>query len=136
MRISIFRKAHFNAAHRLYNANWSQEKNLEVFGKCCYPNFHGHNYELEVKVTGNIDPETGYVMNLKDLKDIIKNEIEDKFDHRNLNVDIPEFDHLIPSTENFCILIHDILRKHLKADFDLCVRLYETPRNYVEYPVL
>lgn len=134
MRISIFRKAHFNAAHRLYNPKWSDEKNWEIFGKCNNPNFHGHNYELEVKVTGEIDPETGYVMNLKDLKDIIKEEVEDRFDHKNLNLDIPEFANLMPSTENFCILIYDILKKKLDPKMDLLVRLYETPRNYVEYP--
>ena len=136
MRISIFRKAHFNAAHRLYNPKWSDEKNWEIFGKCNNPNYHGHNYELEVKVTGEIDPETGYVMNLKELKDIIKKEIEDKFDHKNLNLDIPEFKDLLPSTENFCIMIYDILKDKLDPKFDLLVRLYETPRNYVEYPAL
>ena len=134
MRISIFRKAHFNAAHRLFNPEWSDEKNWEIFGKCNNPNYHGHNYELEVKVTGDIDPETGYVMNLKELKDIIKKDIEDKFDHKNLNLDVPEFKNLLPSTENFCILIYDILKEKLDPKFDLSVRLYETPRNYVEYP--
>jgi len=134
MRISIFRKAHFNAAHRLHNSKWSDEKNEEVFGKCNNANYHGHNYELEVKVTGEINPETGYVMNLKELKDIIKKEIEDKFDHKNLNLDIPEFANMLTSTENFCILIYDILKSKLNKDFDLSVRLYETPRNYVEYP--
>jgi len=134
MRISIFRKAHFNAAHRLYNPNWSDEKNWKVFGKCNNHNFHGHNYELEVKVTGEIDPETGYVMNLKELKDIIKIEIEDKFDHKNLNLDIPEFQDIMTSTENFCILIYNILKGKLNPDFDLTIRLYETPRNFVEYP--
>ena len=135
MRISIFRKAHFNAAHRLYNPEWPDEKNWEIFGKCNNPNYHGHNYELEVKVTGEIDPETGYVMNLKELKDIIKVEIEDKFDHKNLNLDIPEFENLMTSTENFCILIYDILRERLDDKLDLVIRLYETPRNFVEYPV-
>ena len=134
MRISIFRKAHFNAAHRLHNPKWSKEKNDDVFGKCNNANYHGHNYELEVKVTGEINPETGYVMNLKELKDIIKNEVEDKFDHKNLNLDIPEFKEMMTSTENFCILIHGIIMSKLDADFDLSVRLYETPRNYVEYP--
>jgi 6-pyruvoyltetrahydropterin/6-carboxytetrahydropterin synthase len=134
MRISIFRKAHFNAAHRLHNSKWSDEKNEEVFGKCNNANYHGHNYELEVKVTGEINPETGYVMNLKELKDIIKKEIEDKFDHKNLNLDIPEFANMLTSTENFCILIYDILKSKLNKEFDLSVRLYETPRNYVEYP--
>ncbi|MEE9372591.1 MAG: 6-carboxytetrahydropterin synthase [Saprospiraceae bacterium] len=135
MRISIFRKAHFNAAHRLNNPEWTKEKNLEIFGKCNNPNYHGHNYDLEVKVSGEIDPETGYVMNLITLSDIIKNEIEEKFDHKNLNLDIPEFKTRIPSTENFCILIYDILKGKLDPQFDLQVRLYETPRNYVEFPV-
>jgi 6-pyruvoyltetrahydropterin/6-carboxytetrahydropterin synthase len=134
MKISIFRKAHFNAAHRLYNQKWSDEKNLEIFGKCSYPNFHGHNYELEVKLTGKINPETGYLMNLKDLKDIIEEQIEEKFDHKNLNIDVPEFENTIPSTENFAVLIYDILRRHIDKKIELQVRLYETPRNFVEYP--
>ncbi|MDG2450650.1 MAG: 6-carboxytetrahydropterin synthase [Saprospiraceae bacterium] len=134
MRISIFRKAHFNAAHRLYNPDWSDDKNWKVFGKCNNHNFHGHNYELEVKITGEIDPATGYVMNLKELKDIIKIEIENKFDHKNLNLDIPEFQDMMTSTENFCILIYNILKGKLNPDFDLTIRLYETPRNFVEYP--
>ena len=134
MRISIFRKANFNAAHKLHRPDWSKEKNWEVFGKCANPNFHGHNYDLEVKVTGEIDPETGYVMNLKELKDIIKAHIEDKFDHKNLNLDIPEFENVMTSTENLCILVYDILRAQINKDFDLKIRLYETPRNFVEYP--
>jgi 6-pyruvoyltetrahydropterin/6-carboxytetrahydropterin synthase len=134
MRISVFRKAHFNAAHRLFVPTWSEEKNLEVFGKCANPHFHGHNYDLEVKVTGEVDPETGILINLKDLKDIIRVEIEDKLDHRNLNEEIPEFKTLIPTVENICFVIWRILREKLEAKYDLQVRLYETPRNFVEYP--
>lgn len=134
MRISIFRLAHFNAAHRLHNKNWSDQKNKEIYGLCNNPNYHGHNYELEVKVTGEIDPETGYLIDLKELKEIIKLNIEDKFDHKNFNLDIPEFEHAIPSTENICILIYDILKTKLDPSFDLRIRLFETPRNYVEYP--
>ena len=134
MRISVFRKAHFNAAHRLHVPSWSDEKNLEVFGKCANPHFHGHNYDLEVKVTGDVDPETGILINLKDLKEIIRVEIEDKLDHRNLNEEIPEFKELVPTVENICFVIWRILRMHLEARYDLKVRLYETPRNFVEYP--
>lgn len=134
MRISIFRKAHFNAAHRLYVDSWTKEQNESVFGLCCSPNFHGHNYDIEVKVTGEVDPVTGILMNLKDLKDIIQKHIEDRFDHKNLNLDIEEFKTLNPSAENVCFIIHKILREHIDADLDLQVRLYETPRNFVEYP--
>lgn len=134
MRISIFRRAHFNSAHRIFNKDWSEEKNLEVFGKCYSPNYHGHNYELVVKLTGEVDPETGFLFNLKDLKTIIKRHIEDKFDHKNLNLDIEEFKDLNPTTENFCFLIWKILRKEIDERFELKVRLIETPRNYVEYP--
>lgn len=134
MRISIFRKAHFNAAHRLFVPSWSDEKNEEIFGRCANPNFHGHNYDLEVKVTGEIDPETGILMNLKDLKNIIKEHIEDRFDHRNLNVDVEEFENIIPSAENVCVVIYNIMRAQLDDKYDVQVRLYETPRNFVEYP--
>lgn len=134
MRISVFRKAHFNAAHRLHNPNWSDEKNKEIYGLCNNSNYHGHNYELEVKVTGEVDQETGYLIDLKVLSDIIKDKIENKFDHKNLNLDIPEFKTIIASTENFCYLIWQILDKELGEDMDVQVRLYETPRNYVEYP--
>jgi len=134
MKISVFRKAHFNAAHRLHNPNWSDEKNKSVFGLCNNEHFHGHNYELEVKLSGKIDPETGYLIDLKILKDLIKNEVENRFDHKNLNLDTPEFKNLNPTAENICIVIWNILRKKLDSKFDLSVRLYETPRNFVEYP--
>lgn len=134
MRISVFRKAHFNAAHRLNNPNWTEEKNKEVYGLCNNANYHGHNYDLEVKVTGEVDEETGYLIDLKVLSDIIKEKIEKKFDHKNLNLDIPEFKTRIASTENFCYLIWQILDNELGKDLDVQVRLFETPRNYVEYP--
>ena len=134
MRISVFRKAHFNAAHRLHNPKWSDEKNQEVFGLCNNPSFHGHNYELEVKLSGEVDPETGYLIDLKILKDLIRDQIEHRFDHKNLNVDTKEFKNLNPTAENICYVIWQILRKHLDKKFDLSVRLYETPRNFVEYP--
>ena len=134
MKIAVFRKAHFNAAHRLYNKNWSDEKNDAVFGLCNNPNYHGHNYELEVKVVGEVDPETGYLIDLKYLKDLIKIHIEDRFDHKNLNLDTEEFKDLNPTAENICFVIWKILRTELDSKFEVVVRLYETPRNYVEYP--
>ena len=134
MRISAFRKAHFNAAHRLHNPNWSEEKNQEVFGLCNNPNYHGHNYELEVKVTGEVDPETGYLIDLKYLKDIITEHVEHRFDHKNLNLDTEEFRELNPTAEHICYVIWKILREKLDDQYELAVRLYETPRNYVEYP--
>ncbi|MFK8104892.1 MAG: 6-pyruvoyl tetrahydropterin synthase family protein [Saprospiraceae bacterium] len=134
MRIAAYRRAHFNAAHRLYNPKWSDEKNDQVFGLCNNPNYHGHNYEMEVKVMGEVDPETGYLIDLKILKDLIKNEIENRFDHKNLNLDTEEFKTLIPTAENICYVIWKILRSHLEERYDLQVRLYETPRNFVEYP--
>jgi len=134
MRISVFRKAHFNAAHRLYNSKWSDEKNQAVFGLCNNPNYHGHNYELEVKVTGEVDPETGYLIDLKILKDLIKEHVENRYDHKNLNLDTEEFKTLNPTAENICYMIWKNLRAHLEEKFELQVRLYETPRNFVEYP--
>lgn len=134
MKVAIFRKGHFNAAHRLYNPHWDAERNDKVFGICANPNFHGHNYELEVKVVGEVDPDTGFVINLFDLKSIIGREIEDRFDHKNLNLDCPEFKDLLPSAENVCFVIWGILRSVLDARYDITVRLYETPRNFVEYP--
>jgi len=134
MRISAFRKAHFNAAHRLHNPTWSDEKNRQVFGLCNNPNYHGHNYELEVKVTGEVDPETGYLIDLKVLKDLIKEEVEDRFDHKNLNLDSPEFRELNPTAENICYVIWQLLRAKLDDKYELSIRLYETPRNFVEYP--
>lgn len=133
MRLSVYRKAHFNAAHRLFNPEWTDQKNQEVFGLCNNPHYHGHNYELEVKVTGDIDPETGFVIDLKILNRIIKDEIEKKFDHKNLNVEVEEFKNLIPTAENICVVIWKILRSNLPEKFSIGVRLYETPRNFVEY---
>lgn len=134
MRIAAFRRAHFNAAHRLHNPNWSDEKNEQVFGLCNNPNYHGHNYELEVKVVGEVDPVTGYLIDLKTLKDLIKEQVEKRFDHKNLNLDTEEFKTLNPTAENICYVIWNILREHLEEKYELSVRLYETPRNYVEYP--
>lgn len=134
LRVSVFRRAHFNAAHRLYNPAWNDEKNQNVFGLCANPSYHGHNYELEVKVTGNVDPETGYLIDLKELKDLIYEEVEKRFDHKNLNLDTEEFKTLNPTAEHICFVIWKILRKKLDSKLDLMVRLYETPRNYVEYP--
>ncbi|MCD2261026.1 6-pyruvoyl trahydropterin synthase family protein [Psychroserpens luteolus] len=133
MRVTVSRKAHFNAAHRLYRKDWSFEKNDEIFGKCNNPNFHGHNYELIVSVTGEIDPETGYVIDMKVLKDIIKSEVEDALDHKNLNVEVPEFKDLNPTAENIVVVIYDKIKPKLNTDFDLEITLYETPRNFVTY---
>ena len=133
MRVTVSRKAHFNAAHRLYRPDWSNEKNDDVFGLCNNPNFHGHNYELIVSVTGDIDPETGYVIDMKVLKDLIKTEIEDHFDHKNLNLDVPEFKNLNPTAENIVVVIYDKLRSKLDNTLDLEIVLYETPRNFVKY---
>ncbi|MEM1137667.1 MAG: 6-carboxytetrahydropterin synthase [Bacteroidota bacterium] len=134
MRLSVYRKEHFNAAHRLHNPNWSDEKNREVFGLCNNPNYHGHNYDLIVKVTGEVDPETGYVIDLKILKDIIKEEVTSKFDHKNLNLDTKEFKELNPTAENIAYVIYSKIRAKLDNQFDLNVTLYETERNFVEYP--
>lgn len=134
MRIAVFRRAHFNAAHRLYRPDWSAERNQEVFGVCSNPNYHGHNYELEVKVVGETNPETGYLIDLKVLKEIIYEEVEQRFDHKNLNLDTEEFRDLNPTAEHICFVIWKLLRKRLDDKYELAVRLYETPRNYVEYP--
>jgi 6-pyruvoyltetrahydropterin/6-carboxytetrahydropterin synthase len=134
-KVAVFRKEHFNAAHRLNNPNWSDEKNERVYGKCNNYNFHGHNYDLIVQVTGEIDPETGYVMDMKILSDLIKTEVLDKFDHKNLNLDTEEFKDLNPSAENIAIVIYDKLKDKINKNFDLKIRLYETERNFVEYPV-
>ncbi|MFN4144711.1 MAG: 6-pyruvoyl trahydropterin synthase family protein [Runella sp.] len=134
LRVAVFRKAHFNAAHRLHNPAWSDEENLRVFGKCNNPHYHGHNYELIVQVTGEVNPATGYVVDLKWLNDLIERNILDKFDHKNLNLDTEEFKNLNPSAENIAIVIYNILRGHLEATLDLKIRLYETERNFVEYP--
>lgn len=134
MKVAVFRKAHFNAAHKLSNPNWSKEKNVEIFGKCANEYYHGHNYNLEVMVVGEIDPETGYVMDMKVLSDLIKVEIEDRFDHKNLNLDTAEFRDVNPTAENICVVIYQILRSKIRNDFGLKIRLYETERNFVEYP--
>jgi 6-pyruvoyltetrahydropterin/6-carboxytetrahydropterin synthase len=134
-RVAVYRKEHFNAAHRLYNADWDQATNEKTFGKCALPNYHGHNYEMEVKVTGIQNEKTGYVIDLKDLSDLIKREIVERFDHKNLNLDTEEFRNLNPTAENIAIAIYRILRPHIEKNLDLQVRLYETPRNFVEYPV-
>jgi len=133
MKVKVSRKAHFNAAHRLYRKDWSFEKNDAVFGKCNNPNYHGHNYELIVSVTGEIDQETGFVIDMKILKDLIKSEIEDAFDHKNLNIEVPDFTNLNPTAENIAVISWNKLRLHIDADKDLEVVLYETPRNFVTY---
>ena len=133
MRVTVSRKAHFNAAHRLYRKDWTDKKNDSVFGKCSNPNFHGHNYELIVSVTGPIDPDTGYVMDMKILKDYIKSEVEDAFDHKNLNVEVPEFFDTIPTAENIVVVIYNKLKKILSVDQSMEVVLYETTRNFVTY---
>ena len=133
MRVTVSRKAHFNAAHRLHRADWTAAQNEAVFGKCSNEHYHGHNYELIVHVTGSIDPITGYVMDMKVLRDLIKSEVEDAFDHKNLNVQVPEFKNLIPTAENIVVVIYNKLRPHLDTSQDLEVVLYETPRNFVKY---
>tara|TARA_Y100001935_G_C16951956_1_gene335099 strand:+ start:81 stop:488 length:408 start_codon:yes stop_codon:yes gene_type:complete len=133
MKVTICRKAHFNAAHKLYNKNWSKEKNREIFGKCSNENYHGHNYELIVKLRGEIDNDTGMVFDLGKLKNIIKIEVEDLLDHKNLNMDIPHFRETIPTTENLSIFIWGKLKKAIDIDCEISVILYETPRNFVEY---
>lgn len=133
MKITAYRKAHFNAAHRLYRADWDDAKNLAVFGKCSNPNFHGHNYELIVGVTGEIDPETGYLIDLKILKNIIKTEVEDALDHKNLNLEVVEFANLNPTVENMAVVIYDKIKKAIDEKYELEITLYETPRNFVVY---
>ncbi len=134
MSISVYRKEHFNAAHRLYNPDWPDEKNDLIFGKCNNPNWHGHNYELLVKLVGDVDPETGYVYDLKKLSELIKENIIEYFDHKNLNLDLSEFKNLIPTTENIAMVIWNILRKKIDNKFQLKVILYETENNFVEFP--
>jgi len=131
--MKVCRRTTFNAAHRLFNQDWSDEKNKEVFGKCSNPNFHGHNYVLETWVEGEVNPETGYVIDLKALKEIINNEISERFDHRNLNLDCPEFANLKPSAENIAIVIYNILRPLIEERYGLTIRLWETENNVVEY---
>ena len=135
MKVSVFRKEHFNAAHRLYRKDWDDQKNEEVFGLCSNPFYHGHNYNLEVKVSGEVDPDTGYVIDLKIVKDIIREEVLKKFDHKNLNEDTEEFKELNPTAENIAVVIYGKIRAKLDPRFDVQVRLYETERNFVEYPV-
>ena len=131
--MKVCRRVNFNAAHRLYRKDWSDEKNDAVFGKCNNPNFHGHNYIMEVWIEGDIDPETGYVIDLKILKDIIKEEIVERFDHRNLNLDCPEFENLIPTAENIILVSWNLLRSKLNEKFKLKLKLWETENNIFEY---
>ncbi|MCB0427286.1 MAG: 6-carboxytetrahydropterin synthase [Mangrovimonas sp.] len=133
MRVTVSRRAHFNAAHRLYRKDWSNEKNEAVFGLCNNPNFHGHNYELVVSVTGEIDSETGYVIDIKDLKEIIKTQVEDVMDHKNLNLEVEEFKDLNPTAENIVVVIYNRIKPFVKSEMDLEITLYETPRNFVTY---
>ncbi|MCL4153932.1 UNVERIFIED_CONTAM: hypothetical protein GTU68_033832 [Idotea baltica] len=133
MKVKVSRKAHFNAAHRLYCADWDDEKNAEVFGKCSNPNFHGHNYELIVSVSGDIDKQTGFVMDMKVLKELIKDKVEDALDHKNLNLEVREFKALNPTAENIAVVIWNKLRPHVASNKELEVILYETPRNFVTY---
>jgi len=133
-KIAIVRCEHFNAAHRLHNKNWSDQKNKDVFGKCNNPNYHGHNYDLEVKVIGQCDPETGYVIDTKILSDLIKKYVLDRYDHKNQNLDTQEFKDVNPTAENIAISIYNLLKPKLASDLELKIKLYETPRNFVEYP--
>ena len=133
-KVSVFRKEHFNAAHRLHNPAWDEQKNQAVFGKCNNPHYHGHNYELIVKVDGYPDAQTGYVMDMKLLSDIIQQNVTEKFDHRNLNEDCAEFKNLNPTAENIAIVIYNLLRDKIDSNLDIQIRLYETERNFVEYP--
>jgi 6-pyruvoyltetrahydropterin/6-carboxytetrahydropterin synthase len=134
-KVAVYRKEHFNAAHRLNNPSWSAEKNADIFGKCNYANYHGHNYDLIVKVVGEPNPESGYVIDLKMLSAIIKENVLDRFDHKNLNLDTEEFKHLNPTAENIAIVTYHLLRKKIDPALTLQVRLYETERNFVEYPL-
>lgn len=134
MKIAVYRKEHFNAAHRLYNPDWNDQENFDTFGKCSNPHYHGHNYELIVKLIGKPDPKTGYVYDLKLLKDLIREHITNKFDHKNLNLDTEEFKNLNPTAENIAVVIWNKLREKIDSSYELKVILYETERNYVEYP--
>lgn len=134
MKAAVYRRATFNAAHRLYNPSWDDATNNRVFGLCNNPNFHGHNYTLVVKVSGEIDAETGYVMDLKVLNDLIKELVIEPFDHQNLNLDVPEFAQLNPTAENIAKVIFEKLRSRLDTKFDIQIKLYETENNFVEYP--
>jgi 6-pyruvoyltetrahydropterin/6-carboxytetrahydropterin synthase len=134
MRVAVYRKEHFNAAHRLFNPQWDNQKNDQIFGKCNNVNFHGHNYELIVKIVGETNKDTGYVIDMKELSDLIKESVLRKFDHRNLNLDCEEFKDLNPTAENIAIVIYNILRGKIDKKYDLKITLYETERNFVEYP--
>src|SRR5688572_28055285 len=134
-KVAVYRREHFNAAHRLYNPGWDDAKNNDVFGKCALPHYHGHNYELEVKVVGRPNKKTGYVMDMKELSDLIRREVHSRFDHKNLNLDTKELEPLNPTAENIAIVIYELLRPHIDKKLDMQVRLYETSRNFVEYPV-
>jgi len=133
-KVAVSRREHFNAAHRLFNPDWDEATNLSVFGKCAWPNYHGHNYEVEIKVVGEPDPETGYVIDMKILSDLFMREVHERFDHRNLNLDTVEFKNLNPTAENIAVVIFGLLRPHIDEKQDLQIRLYETPRNFVDYP--
>ncbi|WP_194777282.1 6-pyruvoyl trahydropterin synthase family protein [Pararhodonellum marinum] len=133
MKVAVYRKEHFNAAHRLHNPDWSEEQNTRVFGKCNNPHFHGHNYDLIVKLVGEIDPNTGYVYDMKILSDLIKENVLNKFDHKNLNLDTDEFKNLNPTAENIAVVIWNILRNKIDTKYEITIRLYETERNFVEY---
>ncbi|CAM3523925.1 6-pyruvoyl trahydropterin synthase family protein [Aequorivita lipolytica] len=133
MSLTVYRKAHFNAAHRLFRKEWDDARNFQVFGKCSNPNYHGHNYELEVGISGEIDPETGFLIDLKILTDIIKQEVEDPLDHKNLNIEVPEFKNLNPTVENIAVVIWNKIRTRIDSKYGISVKLYETPRNFVVY---
>jgi 6-pyruvoyltetrahydropterin/6-carboxytetrahydropterin synthase len=133
-KVAVVRREHFNAAHRLYKENWSDDRNMATFGKCSLPHYHGHNYELEIKIVGEVDPVTGFVMDLKVLSDLVNEKVLERFDHKNLNLDTEEFKALNPTAENIAIVIYDLLRPEIQPSFDLFIRLFETPRNFVEYP--
>lgn len=133
MSLTVYRKAHFNAAHRLFKEEWTDAKNKEIFGKCSNPNYHGHNYDLEVGITGDIDPETGFLIDLKILKQIIKEEVEEPFDHKNLNLEVTVFKDVNPTVENIAIEIYNRISKRLEDRYQVSVKLYETPRNFVIY---
>jgi 6-pyruvoyltetrahydropterin/6-carboxytetrahydropterin synthase len=133
-RVAVFRREHFNAAHRLYNSAWSDAENTAVFGKCSLPHYHGHNYELEIRVTGTVDERTGFVMDMKKLSDLVREQVVERFDHKNLNLDTEEFKTRNPTAENIAIVIYNLLRPRIDIAMDLMIRLYETPRNFVEYP--
>jgi len=134
MKVAVYRKEHFNAAHRLFNPDWSDEKNDEIFGKCNNPNWHGHNYEFVVRLVGEIDPDTGFVYDMKKLSELMLTHVAEKFDHKNLNLDVEEFKNLNPTAENIVVVIYTIMREHVDVNLDMKITLYETERNFVEYP--